>query len=112
MKQKFMDIQHQPSSGNVFADLGIPNPEEALAKADIASRIASIIKHRHLKQTEAAELLGIDQPKVSKLIRGQLREFSLERLLSYVLKLNRDVEIVIHEKTSSRSHAQMKVTTA
>ncbi len=106
-----MNIQHQPSSGNVFADLGMPDPVEALAKAKIASRIASIIKHRHLKQTEAAELLGIDQPKVSKLIRGQLREFSLERLLSYVLKLDRDVEIVIHKKPTSRSYAQMTVST-
>ena len=68
------------SSGNVFADLGYPNPEEALAKSRLTRVIADILKQRGLTQTQAAELLGVDQPKISRLMRGQFREFSLERL--------------------------------
>ena len=68
-------------SGNVFADLDYPNPEEALAKFRLTRVIADILKQRGLTQTQAARLLGIDQPKISRLIRGQFREFSLERLI-------------------------------
>ncbi len=88
-------VEHELSCGNVFADIGIAEPVEALAKAELARRISSIIKHRHLKQADAAKLLDIDQPKVSKLMRGQLKEFSLERLMNFLMQLDRDIEIVI-----------------
>ena len=107
-----MTIEHETSSGNVFEDIGVSNPVEAMAKAQIASKIVSIIKHRHLKQQEAAEILGIDQPKVSKLVRGQLRDFSLERLIGFVMKLDRDIEIVIKKRPRSRDHSQIAVSAA
>ncbi len=64
------------SSGNVFADLGIENPEEALVKSELAREIAKHIKKKKLTQKQAAEILGIDQPKISALIRGSIRSFS------------------------------------
>ena len=60
------------SSGNVFADLGLEDADELLVKAELVRRIGSIIRHRHLTQVEAAKLLGIDQPKISALLRGRL----------------------------------------
>ena len=88
-------IEHEVSSGNVFADIGMAEPVEALAKAKLARKVGSIIKHRHLNQTEAAKLLGIDQPKVSRLLRGQLKEFSMTKLMDFMLRLDRDIEIRI-----------------
>lgn len=78
-------------SGNVFADLGHPDPDTALAKADIAGQIASIIAARGWNQRQAADVLGLDQPKVSMLLRGQLRDFSLERLMKLLTRLDQDV---------------------
>jgi len=104
-----MAIEHEVSSGNVFADLGIVDPVEALAKAELARKIASIIKHRHLKQADAAKLLEIDQPKISKLIRGQLKDFGLERLMSFIMKLDRDIEIVIRKRPRSRTNTRIAV---
>lgn len=89
--------EHEVSSGNVFADIGMAEPVDSLAKAELARKIGSIIKYRHLNQTEAAELLGIDQPKVSRLLRGQLKEFSMTKL-----RLDRDIEIRIKKHRSGR----------
>jgi predicted XRE-type DNA-binding protein len=89
----------EPSSGNVFADLGLKNPEELLAKAEIVQRICDIISERKLTQTKAASLLGIDQPKISALMRGKLDGFSLDRLFRFLNALGRDVEIVIRPET-------------
>ena len=83
------------SSGNVFADLALANPDELLAKAQLVHRICDIIAERKLTQTQAARLLGIDQPKVSALIRGKLDGFSLDRLFRFLNALGRDVEIVV-----------------
>jgi predicted XRE-type DNA-binding protein len=85
----------EQSSGNVFADLALPNPEELLAKAQLVHRICDIIAERKLTQTEAASILGIDQPKVSALIRGKLDGFSLDRLFRFLNALGRDVDIVV-----------------
>lgn len=74
-------ILYEENSGNVFADLGIENPEEALAKSEIARQIAKLIKKKKLTQKQAAEILGIDQPKISALIRGRIEAFSLECLI-------------------------------
>jgi predicted XRE-type DNA-binding protein len=82
-------------SGNVFADLGVDAPEEALAKAELAAQIFEIIEARKLTQVAAAKLLGIDQPKVSALLRGRLSGFSTERLIRFLNALGRDVEIVV-----------------
>ena len=83
-------------SGNVFADLGLPNADERLAKADLAIKITEILRRRRLTQVQAAVVLGVDQPKVSALIRGRLSGFSIERLLRFLLLLGADVSITIH----------------
>lgn len=85
MKKK---IAYEDSSGNVFADLGIENPEEALAKSELVRLIAKIIKKKKLTQKQAAKILGIDQPKISALIRGRLRSFSLEFLIRFLNELD------------------------
>jgi predicted XRE-type DNA-binding protein len=89
------DSRVEPSSGNVFADLALKNPEELLAKAQLVQRICDIIAERKLSQTKAAILLGIDQPKVSALMRGRLDGFSLDRLFRFLNALGRDIEIVV-----------------
>ena len=83
------------SSGNVFADLGLKNPEELLAKAELVQRISDVISERKLTQARAAKLLGIDQPKVSALLRGRLDGFSIERLFRFLNALGKDVEITV-----------------
>lgn len=103
MKKK---IDYEESSGNVFADLGIENPEEALAKSELARQIANIIKKKKLTQKQAAKILEIDQPKISALIRGRLRSFSLERLIRFLNELGQDVSIMISpaKSQSERGH--------
>lgn len=91
-------------SGNVFADLGRPDAEAHLLKAQLVTRIEKIIRQRKLKQVDAAALLGLSQPDVSRLLRGNFREYSVERLLRLLTALGRDVEIVIHEPGSPASH--------
>jgi predicted XRE-type DNA-binding protein len=68
---------YELSSGNVFADIGLPNPEEALVKAELALRISTVIRKRRLTQAQAAQVLRVDQPKISALIRGRLAPFSI-----------------------------------
>lgn len=91
------------SSGNVFADLGISNPEEALAKAEIVRQIHRTIKKKRLTQTKAAKILGISQPKVSRLLRGYFENFSLERLFRFLNKLGQDIRISITEEPRRRT---------
>src|SRR5579872_2954118 len=94
-------IQVEEGSGNVFADIGLPNPEQRLAKAGLAIRISQAIRARRLTQARAARLLKIDQPKISRLLRGQLSGFSTERLMHLTL-LGRDVEITVRLAPHSR----------
>ena len=103
------DITVEESSGNVFADLGYPDAEEALAKSRLAQRLAEIIKRQNLTQVQAASILGIDQPKISKLVRGQLREFSTDRLFRFLNALDQDIEIIIREKPNTRQQATLNV---
>ena len=97
------------SSGNVFADLGVANPEEALAKAELAHKIAVLIREKGLTQVQAAKLLGVDQPKVSSLVRGHLSGFSLERLMRFLLLLGQDIKITVQASPRSRSRARVLV---
>ncbi|MBF0454192.1 MAG: XRE family transcriptional regulator [Magnetococcales bacterium] len=99
-------IPAEQSSGNVFADLNVSDPEEALAKAMLASRISDIITHRHLTQAQAAEILGIKQPHVSDLVRGRLKHFTMDRLFRFLNALDRDVQIVIKKKPRSKPAAR------
>ena len=103
------EIKVQASSGNVFADLGLENADELLVKAELARKIGSIITKQNMTQAQAAELLGIDQPKVSALINGKLSGFSTVRLFRFLNALGRDVEILVKTKPKSRSHAQTRV---
>jgi predicted XRE-type DNA-binding protein len=103
------DVGILESSGNVFLDLEVADPEDALVKAQLARAISTIVAQRNLSQTQAAKLLGIDQPKVSALTRGRLTGFSIDRLLRFLLALDRDVEIVITPKPGSRERAQVSI---
>ena len=89
---------------NIFKDLKLPDAEELNAKAQIAYRICDILQERKLTQQAAADLLGIDQPKVSALLRGRLDGFSSDRLFRFLNSLDRDIEIIIRRtKKSSRA---------
>ena len=101
--------QIEEGSGNVFADLGLPDAEELESKAQLAYRIAEIIRGRHLTQAEAANVLGATQPIVSNLMNGQLHGFSLERLVRFLNALDRDVEIVVKRRPRSRGRGRTKV---
>jgi predicted XRE-type DNA-binding protein len=82
-------------SGNVYKDIGVANPEAMLAKAQLVSRIASIIDARALTQREAAEIIGMPQPKLSNVLRGQFRGVSETKLMDCLLRLGNDVQIVV-----------------
>lgn len=107
-KRKDDDLTVTESSGNVFADLKIPEPEEELAKAQLASHIRQVIERRDLTQAAAAELMGVDQPKVSALLNGRLTHFSSDRLLRLLVALGQDVEITIKAATK-RKRGRIKV---
>lgn len=97
-------------SGNVFADIGLPNADEHLVKAHLIYKISTIIKERKLTQLEAAKLFGVKQPDVSNMLRGQFSRVSVEKLLHYLVALGQDVEIVVkpHGK-GAQEPAQLRV---
>jgi predicted XRE-type DNA-binding protein len=99
-------------SGNVFADIGLPNAEEHLVKAQLVYKIDALMKARGLKQVEAARLFGVKQPDISKMLRGDFRQFSVERLLRFLVALGQDVEIVVRPHRGARKPAQLRVTDA
>jgi predicted XRE-type DNA-binding protein len=105
MRKKSYEI----GSGNVFKDLGIPNAEEHLVRAQLVFKIDTIMKDRSLKQAEAAGLLGVKQPDVSKMLRGDFRQFSVERLLRFLVALNQDVEIVVKPHRGRSDAATLNV---
>jgi len=97
------------SSGNVFADLGIPDAEEYLAKSELAVRIFKIVKTRRLTQSTAGKLLGLTQPKVSALLNGRLDGFSTERLFRFLNALGCDVRITV-SRPHPKSRGRVEVT--
>ena len=97
------------SSGNVFADIGVADPDEELAKAQLASRIREVVRRRRLTQVAAAAVMGIDQPKVSALLNGRLTNFSSERLMRLLTRLGQDVEIVVKTKPRRRKRGRIRV---
>ena len=96
-------------SGNVFADMGLPEPEEELTKAQLASHIRQVIGRRRLTQIKAATLMGIDQPKVSALLNGRLTNFSSDRLMRLLNALGQDVEIVVKANRRGRGPGRIRV---
>lgn len=100
-----------PSSGNVFADLGFQDAEEHLLKAKLASKIAELIEKKGLTQAQTAERTSLDQPKVSRLLRGQLSGFSADRLFAVLNRLGHSVEVRISatERSPEKSHTRVMI---
>jgi predicted XRE-type DNA-binding protein len=93
----------------VFRDIGVPNAEDHLVKAQLVCKIDTIMKNRRLKQADTAGLLGIKQPDVSKMLRGEFRQFSVERLLRFLVALDQDVEIVVKPHRDARNAPALHV---
>ncbi len=98
-------VRVEQGSGNVFADLNLPNPELALAKAELVQRIRDIIAERKLTQVKAAKLLGLDQPKVSALVRGRVQGYSIDRLFRFLNALGQRVEITVRPNADNSAGA-------
>ena len=96
----YQDIELEKSCGNIFADLEIPDSDEYLAKAKLASKICELINQRNLTQIEAGKILGVNQPKISALMTGKLDGFSSERLFRFLNALAQEIEIIIKPKKS------------
>lgn len=104
------EIEFFVGSGNVFADLGLPNAEELLAKSTLVIEISRSIEARRLTQAKAAVLLGLDQPKISRLLRGDFKGFSMQRLMTMLTRLGRDIDIVIGPTRRSNRPGRISVT--
>ena len=100
-------LERDPSTGNVFADLGLADADEHLIKAGLVVKIDRIVRQRQLTQAATAQLIGIDQPKVSAMLAGQFRGYSVERLMRFLVALGHDVEIVV--KPRKRGSAELRV---
>ena len=102
-------LNYEVGSGNVFADIGLPDADELLIKAQLVYKIDGLMKKRGLKQVEAAKLFGVKQPDVSKMLRGDFRQFSVERLMRFLVALGQDVEIIVKPHRGRREAAQLRV---
>ena len=105
-------IPVEQGSGNVYADLGYPDSDAMLVKAQLAAKIAEIVRRRALTQAQTAEILGLTQPKVSALLKGRFRGISEHRLLECLTRLGRDVHIVIRPAPRSRSNGRLTLSVA
>ena len=102
-------VKYEESSGNVFADLGLRNPEERLLKANLALEISRIIEAKKWTQTEAAEFVGLDQPTLSRLLRGRLSGFSVDRLFRILTRLGHNIEVRVSSKKTARAKVSVAV---
>src|SRR3989338_6473393 len=109
MAKKRRTIKYEASSGNVFADLGLPNPDQELLKANLTLQIFRAIKARKLTQAKTGKILGIPQPHVSDLMRGRARAFSAERLMQFLTALGHDVEIRVRRTRKEHGHVSVVV---
>jgi predicted XRE-type DNA-binding protein len=100
----------EKGSGNVFADLGLANPEQEQLKAHLTLQIYRVIKARKLTQAQAGEIIGVAQPQVSLLMRNRFGNFSVERLMSFLTALGHDVEITV--RSTRKQHGEMSVVLA
>jgi len=108
-RRKVQGMDVEMGSGNVYADLGYADADEMLIKAQLMAKIAEIIKRKGVTQTQAAELLGMPQPKLSNLLRGRFRGFSERRLMDCLTKLGRDVQIVVKATPRSRRDGRLSI---
>jgi predicted XRE-type DNA-binding protein len=106
-----MNTKVTKSSGNVYADLGIKNADEHALKAELVRQIAAVMKDQELTQAAAARRLGVEQPDVSKMLKGHFRQFSVERLMRFLVALGHDVEIVVRPVTARAKAAQLTIST-
>jgi len=102
-------VKSEKSSGNVFADLGLPHPERELLKARLTLQIYRLIKARGLTQAQAGEILGIQQPRVSALMRNRAGAFSVERLMDFLTALGQDVEITVRPTRNEHGSVSVRV---
>jgi len=102
-------VDIEKSSGNVYADLGLPDSEEMLVKARLAAKIGEIIKHRHLTQQQASEILGMPQSKISNMLRGNFRGISEAKMIECLNLLGRDIQIVIMKAPRTHTIGHTKV---
>jgi predicted XRE-type DNA-binding protein len=107
-KKTALPVSVTESSGNVFADLGLPNAEQELVKAQLTLQIYRIIKKRGMTQAETAKILGVKQPHVSLLMRNRAGTFSVGRLMEFLTALGQDVEVTV--RPTRREHGEMSVT--
>jgi predicted XRE-type DNA-binding protein len=103
------EIAVEKSSGNVYADLGYTDSDDMLVKAQIVTKIAEIIEQRGLTQEQAAKILRLTQPKISRLLRGQFRGISERRLLRCLTRLGRDVQILVKQTPRRRAQGRLTV---
>ena len=104
-------VRIEKGSGNIFADLGLPDAETHFLKAQIVSEIYRLTNERKLTQTEAGKLMGISQPEVSRMFKGNFREYSVERLIAFLTTFDRDVEIVARPRKKSGKSGRITFTT-
>jgi len=102
-------IEIEEGSNNVYADLGMPDADEMIIKAQLATKIGEIVKSRKWSQRQAADVLGLTQPKLSKMLRGQFRGISEAKMLDCLVRLGRDVQIVVGPARRSASAGQIAV---
>lgn len=105
-------IEVEKGSGNVFKDLGLPNPEERLAKAQLAFVIDDLITERDLRQGKAAKILGISRSELAMLRKGRLADISLDQLFSLLEKLDREIEVVVHKRPANTPPAAFRISTS
>jgi predicted XRE-type DNA-binding protein len=107
--RKKSPVRAEKSSSNIFADLGLPHPDQELLKAKLTLAIYRLVKRRDLTQAEAGKILGIKQPHVSALMRNRSGSFSVERLMDFLTALGQDVEISVRPARKSKDHGEVSV---
>lgn len=109
IEEEIADASFEIGTGSVFEDLGFKNYKEMETKSNLVIEIGKAIKNKKLTQTQAAEILNISQPKLSELLGGRFRGYSVERLIHFLNELGQDVDIVVRAKPRSRSKACVNV---
>jgi predicted XRE-type DNA-binding protein len=108
-QKKIKEPIFEVADENIFKDIGVANPEEEFTKAELVWEIEQVIKRRKLTQEKAAKIMGINQPKVSALLRRKLSGFSVERLMHFLNQLGRDIDIIVKPKARNRKNARTNV---
>ena len=102
-------LDYTISSGNIFQDLGFANAEEKLAKVKLASVIADILEQQQITPQQTAQILGLELEQINNLTNGILKEFTIENLLSYLIKLGQNVEIMVTNQQQDKSQPKINV---